>query len=165
MNWEDFKQNVEGWAKDRGIYEHSTAVAQLLKAVSEVGELADAVVKKDTDGLADAIGDVAVCLVNYAAMKDVPFSLPEVYGQLRQRQNLNAILAHLLIEIGDELRVTEGLSKREVATYNFVLGAVLKLKLIAEVNGLDFAQCCEFAWNEIKDRKGHMIEGGVFVKE
>jgi NTP pyrophosphatase (non-canonical NTP hydrolase) len=34
-----------------------------------------------------------------------------------------------------------------------------------KLEGLDLTQCCESAWNEIKDRKGHMIEGGVFVKE
>jgi hypothetical protein len=45
MTFEDFKTNVQQWATERGIYEHSTAVAQALKAVSELGELCDAVVK------------------------------------------------------------------------------------------------------------------------
>src|SRR5699024_11406582 len=68
MNWNEFKNNVERWAEDRGIYEHSTPEAQLLKALSELGELADAVVKNDREALKDAIGDVAVCLVNWAYM-------------------------------------------------------------------------------------------------
>jgi len=37
--FEQFQQNVQRWATERGIYEHSTALAQALKAVSEVGEL------------------------------------------------------------------------------------------------------------------------------
>src|SRR5699024_12760953 len=71
MNWNKFKNNVEQWAAERGIYEHSTPEAQLLKALSELGELADAVVKNDREALKDAIGDVAVCLVNYARMANL----------------------------------------------------------------------------------------------
>src|SRR5699024_9890193 len=61
------------WAEERGIYEHSTPEAQLLKALSELGELADAVIKNDREALIDAIGDVAVCMVNYAKMAGVVF--------------------------------------------------------------------------------------------
>ncbi len=35
---------------------------------------------------------------------------------------------------------------------------------IAERNGLSIGECLETAWNDIKDRKGTMIDG-VFVKE
>lgn len=35
---------------------------------------------------------------------------------------------------------------------------------IAERNNLSIEQCLEQAWNDIKDRKGKMIDG-VFVKE
>lgn len=41
MNWNEFKGNVEKWAEERGIYEHSTPEAQLLKALSELVELAE----------------------------------------------------------------------------------------------------------------------------
>ena len=35
---------------------------------------------------------------------------------------------------------------------------------IAERNGLSLAQCMEIAWNDIKDRRGRMVDG-IFVKE
>ena len=35
---------------------------------------------------------------------------------------------------------------------------------IAERNGLSLAQCMDKAWDDIKDRRGRMIDG-VFVKE
>ncbi len=35
---------------------------------------------------------------------------------------------------------------------------------IAERNGLSIGECLETAWNDIRDRKGKMIDG-VFVKE
>lgn len=96
----DFITNVQNWAGERGIYDYSTGTAQLLKAISEMGELADAHAKMDILEMKDAVGDILVCLVNYCKLE-----------------------------------------------------------------GLDLTQCCESAWNEIKDRKGHMVEGGVFIKE
>lgn len=71
MKFEDLENAVIDWADDRGIYEHSTAQAQFLKAVSEMGELADAVAKRDRPGMEDAVGDVLVCLINFCAMSDI----------------------------------------------------------------------------------------------
>lgn len=68
MDFDTFKSNVEAWAEARGIYAHSTVEAQTLKAVSEMGELADAVIKGSGADIEDAIGDVIVCLVNVAHM-------------------------------------------------------------------------------------------------
>lgn len=68
------KQNIERikkWSYDVGIYEHSTVQAQALKAVSEMGEVADAVIKHDLTALEDGIGDVIVCLVNVAYMSGI----------------------------------------------------------------------------------------------
>lgn len=64
----EFEDKIVNWADARDIYKHSTVQAQTLKAVSEVGELADAVIKGDQDKIADGIGDVMVCLVNVAFM-------------------------------------------------------------------------------------------------
>lgn len=69
MNFEELNLAIIQWAKDREIYKHSSAQAQLLKAVSELGELADAEVKGDQDARIDAIGDTLLCLVNYAALR------------------------------------------------------------------------------------------------
>src|SRR5690625_4084565 len=68
MKWNEFVDNVQNWSRERGIYEHSTPDAQLLKALSEVGELADAYIKQDAEGIVDGIGDIAVCLVNHQTM-------------------------------------------------------------------------------------------------
>jgi len=39
------------------------------------------------------------------------------------------------------------------------------LNNLAHMSGLSLEECCEQAWNDIKDRKGHMNEHGVFIKE
>lgn len=87
MTFDEFKQNVESWAADRGIYEHSTPEAQLLKALSELGELADAHIKSDEPEKADGLIDTIVCLINYAAMEgiDMDQSMTDVWTILSKR--------------------------------------------------------------------------------
>ena len=79
MNFHDYEGFVIQWAEDRQIIPNSTAVAQCLKAVSEMGELADAVNKKDREGMIDAVGDVIVCLINLCALEDT--DITECLGQ------------------------------------------------------------------------------------
>ena len=62
---------IQEWAGAVGIYEHSNPQAQALKAVSEMGEVADAIIKRDLTALEDGIGDVIVCLVNVAYMSGI----------------------------------------------------------------------------------------------
>ena len=87
MTFDEFKQNVESWAAERGIYEHSTPEAQLLKAVSEIGELADAHIKGDEPEKADGLIDTIVCLINYAHMEriDLNESMDAVWKILSAR--------------------------------------------------------------------------------
>lgn len=42
--------------------------------------------------------------------------------------------------------------------------AVVVLTILAEQHGFTMEECIDRAWNDIKDRKGRMING-VFVKE
>ena len=42
--------------------------------------------------------------------------------------------------------------------------AINMLKVFSEASGIAFKDCLEKAWDEIKDRKGKMING-MFVKE
>ena len=53
----DFITNVQNWASERGIYDYSTGTAQLLKAMSEMGELADAHAKMNIPEMKDAVGE------------------------------------------------------------------------------------------------------------
>lgn len=79
---------ISNWARDRDIYEYSTPTAQLLKAVSEMGEIADAEIKGDDAGQIDGVGDVVVCLINYAEMNG--FTLAEAvqaaYTEIKDRK-------------------------------------------------------------------------------
>ncbi|NBQ67542.1 MAG: hypothetical protein EBU46_01405 [Nitrosomonadaceae bacterium] len=90
-------EKVKRWANDRNLIVGGCQKSQMLKCVSEVGELADNVNKQKD--IRDDVGDVLVTLIILAAQHDL---------------------------------------------------------------GLE--QCLEVAYQEIKDRKGVMLDG-VFIKE
>lgn len=159
MNFETFKTNVERWATERGIYEHSTDRAQLLKALSELGELADAVIKDRRNDLIDAIGDVATCMVNYAKMMGMELNLSDL--EMEIHDDTYIAIGDICDSIGD-LLVMACPPRRLEAN---VVGVFEALGSICVDNDLRFEVCCLRAWNEIKDRKGRMVAGGAFVKE
>lgn len=71
MEYRILEIEVIRWAEARKIIPNSTPVAQYLKAVSEMGELADALNKKDMPAIKDAVGDTLVCLINMCALLDI----------------------------------------------------------------------------------------------
>lgn len=77
---------VRIWAQARGVYEHSTPQAQTLKAMSELGELTDNILKGRD--VRDDIGDVIVCLINVAAMKETNLSecLHLAWNEIKDRK-------------------------------------------------------------------------------
>lgn len=89
--------NVKQWANDRNLIQGGCPKSQMLKMISEAGELADNI-NKQAD-VADDIGDVLVTLI-----------------------------------------------------------------ILAAQHNLEIERCLSVAYNEIKDRKGIMLDG-VFIKE
>jgi len=65
------ESEIVRWAENRRIIPNSTPQAQLLKAFSEMGELADATIKGNQEEIIDGVGDVMVCLIIYCALKDI----------------------------------------------------------------------------------------------
>ena len=88
LNFEDLVYKVECWAADRGILDYSSAQTQLMKTVSELGELADATVKHDRDGVIDGVGDVLVTLAIYARLQGVTLTecLTSAYDVIKDRK-------------------------------------------------------------------------------
>ena len=82
------ESDIIRWAEARRILPNSTPTAQLLKAVSEIGELADATTKGNREDAMDAVGDVLVCIINYCALQD--FNLVDclelAYNQIKDRK-------------------------------------------------------------------------------
>lgn len=98
-SFDEVHAKVVDWADARNLVNGSSSMAQMLKTMSEVGELADAIAKGNYKEIVDGIGDVMVTLI-----------------------------------------------------------------IIAEQNGVTVTECLAYAYDEIKDRRGRMVNG-VFVKE
>ena len=86
--YETLERAVVEWASDRKIIQNGTANSQLLKAVAEMGELADAFNKGDMDGIEDGIGDVLVCLINFCEIQDLRITecLELAYNEIKDRR-------------------------------------------------------------------------------
>lgn len=71
-------------------------------------------------------------------------------------------ISKLLEELGE---LATGVNKgRNDLIADGVGDAVVVLTILSKQCGLNIEDCIELAWNEIKDRKGKMIDG-IFVKE
>lgn len=175
MKFSKFVTNVQGWQSDKGIYEHSTPLAQALKAVSEVGELADAVIKGDKAGIKDGIGDVMVCLVGVATMLYpvnfefegilVPTSVSEdEMANWNRYTTVQEAVAAAAAAVG-EVAVLMARGYHPRGFHVALRASASALARVAKLAGLDFEDCCEAAWMEIKDRKGFLSKSGAFIKE
>jgi NTP pyrophosphatase (non-canonical NTP hydrolase) len=71
MSYADLELKVINWAEARKIIPNAKPHTQLMKAVSEIGELCDAELKGDIDGVKDGVADVIICLINYCALRDI----------------------------------------------------------------------------------------------
>lgn len=88
MAYQDFEHLVLNWAKARQIIPNSTPQTQLMKTMSELGELADATIKGDRHGIRDGVGDVVVTLIIYCALQkiDLTACLAEAYSEIADRR-------------------------------------------------------------------------------
>jgi len=142
MNFSEFKRNVENWAEVRGIYVQSTEAKQVAKGLEEVGELLVALEVDSRRDIEDAIGDVAVCVVNAAMLAD------------------KRIYTHVKPYNGCMSSVT-------LATMALVDGGystcIMYLAGLSDKYDVKFESCLNRAWDEIKHRKGMMVDG-FYVK-
>jgi len=88
MSYAAIEMKIIQWAEARKIIPNSTPEVQLLKAISEIGELADATIKNDQEAIVDSVGDVMVCLVNYCALQDLNLvdCMEVAYDQIKNRR-------------------------------------------------------------------------------
>lgn len=147
---EQFKANVIQWSTDRDIIKYGTVEGQLKKIREEVNETIDGLITLNKDEIKDGIGDCAVVLINLDALQssktkfhtDIPVTSRGAF------ELISSVRYYAEITIED---------------YSESWDCLLAL---SKVCGLDFMDCCELAWNEIKDRKGYFCDKTkTFVKE
>lgn len=88
MSYAQVEMKIIQWSEARKIIPNSTPNVQLLKAMSEMGELSDATIKNDKEAVVDAVGDVMVCLINYCALQDINLvdCMEVAYDQIKNRK-------------------------------------------------------------------------------
>ena len=88
MSYANIEMKIIQWSESRKIIPNSNPESQLLKAVSEMGELADATIKHDKESVIDAVGDVMVCLINYCVLQDINLvqCMEIAYDQIKNRR-------------------------------------------------------------------------------
>jgi NTP pyrophosphatase (non-canonical NTP hydrolase) len=87
-SYAEIEMRVVQWAEARQIIPNATSQTQLLKTVSELGELADAIIKRDRPQIIDGLGDVLVTLIVVAALEDVDLvsCLESAYNEIKDRK-------------------------------------------------------------------------------
>ncbi len=130
-----------GW----GLYENTTEEKQILKFYTELGEYADAVLRDDRDAIIDAIGDMAVCLINAEVIENRLIGFGKPYCSF---DNIYGIIDNLVIFA----------ACRDYKQTSWILSS------LAESHGTTLEHCLDTVIKVIEKRKGKMING-VFVKE
>lgn len=151
-------KNIEQWAEDRNLIEGSTPQKQFIKLMEEFGELCSGVAKNKPDVIKDSIGDCfVVTIILKCQFKTNLFIRP---SSLNKNLDVSLILARVARDAA--LIPRDNLS--EQVKLEIINGIVRHLMNISILLDVDFENCVQSAWDEIKDRKGRMIDG-VFVKE
>lgn len=88
MTFEELEKAVAEWARQRRILRNGESTTQLLKTVSELGELADALIKRDVPGIVDGLGDVLVTLIIVSRLEglDLVQCLRMAYEEIKDRR-------------------------------------------------------------------------------
>ncbi|WP_436880719.1 MazG-like family protein [Staphylococcus haemolyticus] len=80
---------VEEWSIDKGLH-NGNSFTQYAKSSEEMGEIAAALCRDNTDALRDGIGDVIVTLVILAQQNNMTLKecLEQAYGEIKDRKGV-----------------------------------------------------------------------------
>lgn len=158
---------IKLWALDRNLIEGSSFSKQSSKLLEEVGEMSLHINKGKP--VVDDIGDIIVVITILCAIVglDVENYIPKTILEPSELEmDKDQLLA--MINLGcSSLAVCQFQNNLEGSVRGMghvIAGLFEALEAMAEKYGVDVRDCLEEAYNEIKDRKGRMIDG-KFVKE
>lgn len=159
---------IEQWAEDRNLIKGSTPQKQMLKLMEEFGELCGGIARNNPEMIKDAIGDCFVVTVilckqlNIRVLENIDITelVSEFNAEKYDYTNTTEQLLEAVHNLGgNTLSISNNWKIREGYFDLFLMNLVL----ITLFNKLDFQDCIQHAYDQIKDRKGRMIDG-VFVK-
>lgn len=160
---------IQEWAKEREIYEQLTPFDELIKTHEEVGELIKACYDNDKTAIQDAIGDVMVTLINYCYFKEVDF-IPIIRKSLERPNTTRVSLWFIALEVNRTLNslIFDEARNNVFDTLEYISFTICRmlrpLNSIALLEDTSLEECLNIAYNEIKNRKGRIING-KFIKD
>lgn len=155
---EELIKKIETWSIERGL-NIADPNKQRLKLWEEFGELNAAIARDNRDGVIDAIGDMLVVMIIYK--QQLGYGSNDVFYP-GQDQDILDFLGKL-----DDTALIDDIGREIYDSRSYIngLGMVVEnLTMLAYRLGTNLEECLQSAYDEIKDRRGKMING-VFVKE
>ena len=158
-----FIDMVKAWAKERGL-DKVDARTQYTKLIEEQVELAKAIMRNNLDGVSsvlDPIGDYQVTLIIYCLIRDIRVHFWKTVIDPKEFAVENLYME--LVSISSEIiaNYNKGLVMKEIRS---IESTFQLLSLIARKYNTTLEDTLELAYNEIKNRKGRLVNG-VFIKE
>ena len=151
-------KNIENWAEARNLIEGSTPKKQFIKLMEEFGELCAGIARNDKEKIKDSIGD---CFVVTVILK-CQFGTNLFFHHVSLNKNVDVSL--ILARVARDAALISKSDLSAQVKLEIICGIVSHLTDVSFLLDVDFESCVQAAWDEIKDRKGRMIDG-VFVKE
>lgn len=161
----ELDEKIISWARWRDLDKKGTVEGQVIKTAEEVAELIIGLSKDDKDKIIDSIGDVYVTLVvgNLIQGKadfEKAFKRAEVDSKNTVRHYGDPDKTEQIINL---MIATKEVLTLGYTTYTISL-MLMNIMIVAGGNQLSFKNCVKSAYEEIKGRKGRIIDG-TFVKE
>lgn len=147
------------WSYDRGILTNGKISTQMLKLVSEVGELSTSLLYDKS--VTDDIGDCMVLLTNISYMAKVDKVLLLYPSLSEPSAHPFEQYLRLLEEIGN---LADAVAKeKNLAPY--IAQVLAQLNIMAIGFNYTLKECWAIAYEDIKDRKGFLNASGNFIKD
>lgn len=153
------EEKTQQWFIDRNL-QTANPMKQFTKLMEESGELFEGIAKDKSELIYDALGDMQVVLIG--------LELQMNNGNQIEANPREMELLQLVANLGDLAhKLFRHIFQNETKTPEVRSELLLlhsHIHALAIHSGTNADECLQVAYDEIKDRKGKMIDG-VFVKE
>lgn len=157
--------NIEQWAFGCNLHSGDPS-RQVLKLLEEQGELAGAIARDNRDEMIDAIGDVTVVAVVLTKQLSIQIDLWKIFEKYMEsgQEKPDEPFAVMALA-GSVASLANAIYCEQTDTiYDAIKQVVFRTIHMATTLNIDFIEAVQSAYDEIKDRKGTLVNG-VFIKE
>lgn len=148
---------VQKWFYDRNLQTQDPN-KQFLKLYEEIGELSRGLAENDEAVIKDSIGDIAVVLIGLTLQLGI--KTRDIFPEDSTCVLLNAAKKEDYFVLLMDQSLVAYFNRQDYQLKN----VVYELMRVAYLLDYNFTDCLEIAYEEIKDRKGKLVDG-VWIKE